>query len=101
MPGVVWAGTDDGNLQVSRDGGLTFTEVGENISGLPRARSLETTRSGSHESTRRTSTLARRTSRSTGTAAMTLHPYVFVTRDYGTDLPEHRQRSAERTATCR
>src|SRR5262249_19158496 len=28
MPGVVWAGTDDGNLQMSRDGGLTFTEVG-------------------------------------------------------------------------
>src|SRR5581483_7382425 len=35
MPGVVWAGTDDGNLQVSRDGGLTFTEVGKNIQGLP------------------------------------------------------------------
>jgi hypothetical protein len=34
-PGVVWAGTDDGNLQVSADGGLTFTEVGKNISGLP------------------------------------------------------------------
>ena len=35
MPGVVWAGTDDGNLQVSRDGGLTFTEVGKNLPGLP------------------------------------------------------------------
>ena len=35
MPGVVWAGTDDGNLQVSRDGGVTFTEVGKNIPGLP------------------------------------------------------------------
>ena len=34
-PGVVWAGTDDGNLQVSRDGGVTFTEVGQNIRGLP------------------------------------------------------------------
>jgi hypothetical protein len=33
--GVVWAGTDDGNLQVSRDNGATFTEVGKNISGLP------------------------------------------------------------------
>ena len=36
MPGVVWAGTDDGNLQVSRDGGATFTEVGKNLPGLPR-----------------------------------------------------------------
>jgi hypothetical protein len=34
MPGVVWAGTDDGNLQVSRDGGVTFTEVGKNLPGL-------------------------------------------------------------------
>ena len=33
MPGVVWAGTDDGNLQVSRDGGATFTEVGKNLPG--------------------------------------------------------------------
>lgn len=33
--GVVWAGTDDGNLQVSRDNGVTFTEVGRNITGLP------------------------------------------------------------------
>src|SRR5262249_17818167 len=35
MPGVVWAGTDDGNLQVSRDGGVTFSEVGKNLPGLP------------------------------------------------------------------
>ncbi|HEX4684916.1 MAG TPA: hypothetical protein VH277_19510, partial [Gemmatimonadaceae bacterium] len=35
MPGVVWAGTDDGNLQVSRDGGATFTDVSAHISGLP------------------------------------------------------------------
>src|SRR6266511_5238047 len=33
LPGVVWAGTDDGNLQVSRDGGQTFTEVARNRSG--------------------------------------------------------------------
>ena len=30
-PGVYWAGTDDGNIQVSRDGGNTWTEVGKNI----------------------------------------------------------------------
>jgi photosystem II stability/assembly factor-like uncharacterized protein len=35
MPGVVWAGTDDGNLQVSTDNGVSFTEVGRNITGLP------------------------------------------------------------------
>jgi hypothetical protein len=35
LPGVVWAGTDDGNLQVSVNGGVTFTEVGRNILALP------------------------------------------------------------------
>jgi hypothetical protein len=31
LPGVLWVGTDDGNVQVSRDGGNTWTEVGKNI----------------------------------------------------------------------
>ncbi|MGE3344643.1 MAG: WD40/YVTN/BNR-like repeat-containing protein [Vicinamibacterales bacterium] len=33
VPGLLWAGTDDGNLQVSRDFGQTWTEVGKNIPG--------------------------------------------------------------------
>jgi photosystem II stability/assembly factor-like uncharacterized protein len=32
---VLWAGTDDGNVQVSRDGGKTWTEVGKNMTGMP------------------------------------------------------------------
>lgn len=35
MAGVVWVGTDDGNLQVSRDGGATFTNISANLTGLP------------------------------------------------------------------
>lgn len=31
LPGVLWVGTDDGNVQVSRDGGNTWAEVGKNI----------------------------------------------------------------------
>jgi hypothetical protein len=34
-PRVLWVGTDDGNVQLSRDGGTTWTEVGRNIPGLP------------------------------------------------------------------
>ena len=34
VPGVLWAGTDDGNIQVSRDGGYTWEEVGKNIPGV-------------------------------------------------------------------
>jgi photosystem II stability/assembly factor-like uncharacterized protein len=32
---VLWVGTDDGNVQVSRDAGKTWTEVGKNIQGAP------------------------------------------------------------------
>ena len=32
---VIWVGTDDGNLQLSRDGGKTWTNVVGNIRGLP------------------------------------------------------------------
>ncbi len=31
---VLWVGTDDGNVQVSRDGGQSWTEVGKNIRGI-------------------------------------------------------------------
>ena len=34
-PAVIWAGTDDGNLQVTRDGGKTWTNVVANVRGLP------------------------------------------------------------------
>jgi len=34
-PDVLWAGTDDGNLQVTRDGGKTWTNVAANVKGLP------------------------------------------------------------------
>lgn len=30
-PGIIWAGTDDGNVQVTRDGGTTWTNVRGNI----------------------------------------------------------------------
>ena len=32
---VLWAGTDDGNLQVSRDGGETWANVAGNVPGIP------------------------------------------------------------------
>jgi photosystem II stability/assembly factor-like uncharacterized protein len=33
--GVIWAGTDDGNIQVTRDDGATWTDVTKNVRGLP------------------------------------------------------------------
>ncbi len=34
-PGLIWVGTDDGNVQVTKDGGLTWTNVRPNIKGVP------------------------------------------------------------------
>jgi photosystem II stability/assembly factor-like uncharacterized protein len=34
--GVLWVGTDDGNVQVSRDGGATWTNVTSRLTGVPR-----------------------------------------------------------------
>ena len=35
-PGLVYAGTDDGNLSVTRDGGKTWANVTEKVPGLPK-----------------------------------------------------------------
>ncbi len=33
--GTIWVGTDDGNIQLTRDGGKTWTNVARNIKGMP------------------------------------------------------------------
>jgi photosystem II stability/assembly factor-like uncharacterized protein len=33
--GLIWVGTDDGNIQVTRDGGATWTDVAPNLTGVP------------------------------------------------------------------
>ena len=83
VAGDVWAGTDDGNLQVSRDGGVTFTEVGRNITGLP-AEALTSDNpywisriEPSHFEAGMAYVAV------DGHRADDLKPYIFVTRDYG------------------
>ena len=34
-PNTIWVGTDDGNLQLTRDGGKSWTNVARNMKGLP------------------------------------------------------------------
>ncbi len=34
-PGIIWVGTDDGNVQLTRDGGATWTNVRKNVPGVP------------------------------------------------------------------
>jgi len=82
MPGVLWVGTDDGNLQVSRDGGATWTNVADRAKTFPvpyYVESIEPSHAGA------------------GTAFVAFDghhsgdykPYLFRTTDYGqtwTDL---------------
>jgi hypothetical protein len=83
LAGVVWAGTDDGNLQLSRDHGVTFTEVGKNITGLPSgaldgANPYWISRIEASHYDAATAYVA-----IDGHRSDDLTPYVFVTRDFG------------------
>jgi photosystem II stability/assembly factor-like uncharacterized protein len=74
--GVIWVGTDDGNIQVTRDGGKSWTNTVKNIPGLP-ARSWVP------------SIEASRFDAGTAYVAVDRHrdddfaPYAFKTTDYG------------------
>ena len=35
-PGLIWVGTDDGNVQLTRNGGVTWTNVRNNVPGVPK-----------------------------------------------------------------
>jgi hypothetical protein len=78
MPGVVWAGTDDGYLQVSRDGGMAFTEVGRNLPGLPANHQFWISRIDASHFDQGTAYVS-----VDGHRSDDLKPYVFVTRDFG------------------
>ena len=73
---VIWVGTDDGNVQVTRDGGKHWANVAKNISGLP---------SGTWVSTIEASHFDAATAYATfdGHAAGDMKTYVFQTKDYG------------------
>ncbi|HEX5473512.1 MAG TPA: hypothetical protein VFX12_02525 [Vicinamibacterales bacterium] len=78
MPGIVWAGTDDGNLQVSRDGGSTFTNVAKNLPGLPPDNFYWISRIDASHFDPATAYVA-----VDGHRSDDLKPYIFVTHDYG------------------
>ncbi len=73
---VIWAGTDDGNLQVTRDGGKSWTNVVGNVPGVGRDSWVSWVEAGRY---------------SEGTAYATfdrhmygdMKPYVFKTTDFG------------------
>jgi photosystem II stability/assembly factor-like uncharacterized protein len=77
-PGVVWVGTDDGLVRVSRDGGTTFTEVGRNLPGLPADQVYWISRIEASHFDAAAAYVA-----VDGHRSDDLRPYLFVTKDYG------------------
>jgi photosystem II stability/assembly factor-like uncharacterized protein len=73
---LIWVGTDDGNLQITRNGGKTWTNVVSNIGGLPRNAWVSSIDAGHFDE---------------GTAYATfdvhmfgdMRPYVYKTTDFG------------------
>ena len=76
--GVIWAGTDDGKLQVSRDSGRTFTDVSANLRGLPRNHDYYVSGIDASHFDEGTAYVA-----VDGHRSDDMHPYLFVTRDFG------------------
>jgi photosystem II stability/assembly factor-like uncharacterized protein len=75
-PGLLWVGTDDGNVQLTRDGGATWTNVRANVQGVP---------NGTWVSRVEASHFAEGTAFVTfdGHRGDDFKPYVFATTDYG------------------
>ena len=76
VAGIVWVGTNDGNVQVSRDGGATWKNVVDNVKGVPQETHVSRVEPSHFDG---------------GTAYVSFDnhrrddhkPYVFVTRDFG------------------
>jgi photosystem II stability/assembly factor-like uncharacterized protein len=75
-PLVIWAGTDDGNVQVTRDGGKRWTNVVGHVHGIPKNAWVSSVEAGLF-------------SAGTGFATFDAHtfgdirPYAYKTTDYG------------------
>ncbi len=76
VPGILWVGTDDGNIQVSRDGGATWTEVGRNVPGGTKEYYVSRVEASYVDPATAYVSVD-------GHRHNDLAPYVFVTRDYG------------------
>jgi photosystem II stability/assembly factor-like uncharacterized protein len=73
---VIWAGTDDGNIQVTRDGGKHWTNVAKNISGLPAGTWVSTIEASHFDPAVAFATFD-------GHAAGDMQTHVYQTKDYG------------------
>ncbi len=75
-PQVVWVGTDDGNLQLTRDGGRTWTNMTKRLPGLVPATWISSVCPSPHDPATCFVT-------ADGHMLGDMAPHVFVTRDFG------------------
>src|SRR5579864_4946612 len=73
---LIWVGTDDGNLQITRDGAKTWTNVVGNIAGLGKNSWVSTVEASRYDEATAYATFDRHTFGD-------LKPYAFKTTDYG------------------
>ena len=74
--GLIWVGTDDGNVQITQDGGNTWENVRDSIGGLPHGIWISDVQPSKHQ-TGRAYLVAEDHRRGDWT------PHVYVTEDYG------------------
>ena len=87
---IIWVGTDDGNLQVTRDGGKNWTNVVDKVPGLPKNSWVSSVKAGQFNEGTAYATFDRHTFGD-------LKPYAYKTIDYGaTWTPLAIQESAAR-----
>lgn len=75
-PSVVWVGTDDGQVQVTQDGGVSWTNVRNNIPGIPEEIWVSRVEASAHKPGRCYITLDNH-------RYDDMKAYVYVTEDYG------------------
>ena len=76
VPGVIWVGTDDGNVQLTRDEGATWRNIRTNVPGVPE--DLWVSRVEASHFDKGTAYLS-----FDGHRSDNFHPYVFKTTDFG------------------
>ena len=87
-PRLLWAGTDDGALWVTRDGGVKWTNVADKV-GLPGPRWVASIEASRYADGRAYVVFD-------GHRSDDDEPYVFVTEDYGETWKSLRAQSADR-----
>ncbi len=76
VPGIIWVGTNDGSVQVSRDGGATWKNVVDNVKGVPAETYVSRVEPSAFDAATCYVSFD-------GHRSDDHKPYVFVTRDFG------------------